>query len=119
MSILHTTHGTWKALKAAELVLGLVEVEGLDIEEALSEVRDDAVRDQATAYNTLSPQGKADAIATDNAMTELGLGIAQSLLAQQADALNVVSTARKVAEQHLSDAGQAVAREDSSLHEGE
>ncbi|MFH8805218.1 hypothetical protein ACH4F6_37710 [Streptomyces sp. NPDC017936] len=109
MSILHTTHGTWRTLKTTEQVLGLVHVEGYSVEEAVEEIRDDAARGQATAYNTLSPQRKAEAIAASTAMTELGIEIARSLLkGEQADALGVVSEARKVAEQHLKEAGRTV-----------
>lgn len=103
MSTVQTTAGIWRTLKSAEEVLGLVGVGGYSADEAVEEVRDDAERDRATAYNMLGPQAKADAIATHTAMTELGIEIARNLFASGAgmDALSTVSTARKVAEQHV------------------
>lgn len=113
-NISRITHGTWKALTAAEKVLGLVSAEGYSAEEALEEVRDDGERNRLTAYNTLGPQGKADALATDSAMTELGLDMARDLLAQGAPvaALTDISTARKTAERRLLETGRAVDQED-------
>jgi hypothetical protein len=107
MSTVQTTAATWRTLKTAETVLGMVGVEGYSADEAVEEVREDAARDQATAYNALSPQGKADAVARSTAATELGLSIARSLLDSGADALAVISTARAVAEQTLTETASA------------
>lgn len=106
MSTVQTTAATWRTLKTVETILGLVGVEGYSTEEAVEEVREDVERDLATAYNTLSPQGKEDAIDRATTATELGISIAQSLLDSGAGALGVISTARKTAEQHLAETGR-------------
>lgn len=104
MSTVQTTAATWQTLKTVEAILGLASVGGYSADEAVAEVRDDAERDLATAYNTLGPQGRADAIARATAATELGVAIARDLLASGADALSVISAARKTAEQRLAEA---------------